>query len=86
MSHSIAIYHRPDADPKVHPCRPGATPGTVDLLGDDGEPIVTDCRVIEDPETEVYLPIGFATIVEPVKKAPSPRRSRKDADGDGEPD
>lgn len=86
MSANVATYYRPDAAPKVFACRPGQVPGTVDLLGEDGEPVVTDCPVIEDPETAVKLPNGYATIAEADRKAPAQKRRRKDTDGDGEPD
>jgi hypothetical protein len=86
MSDSIATYHRPDAEPKHYRCRPGETPGTVDLLNADGEVIVIGVKVIDDPETAGKLPAGYVTVAHSTKKAPSPRRVRKDADDDGEPD
>lgn len=99
MSKSLATYHVDGGFRKIYPCRPGTDPGTVDLLGPEGELLVGGCPVIDDPETyEGRLPAGYATVEGPAKaakksgakKAPAKKaaaeKTEDEPEGDGDGD
>lgn len=59
----LATYHTSDGFRKVFHARVGESPSTVDLLDADGNVIVGQCPIIDDPETHGGdLPAGYATL------------------------
>jgi hypothetical protein len=80
-----AVYHTPDAAPKIYACREGAVEGTIDLLNAEGRAIVTSLPVVEENAPTLLRVYGVIVSAAAPAKAPAKAKApKKDSGSRGE--